>query len=51
MKKLEQILKEDKYDITKDPKAEELIYYLNGKYVEQPKAFKFRVEKDLTDVE
>jgi hypothetical protein len=29
MKKLEQILKEDKYDITKDPKAEELIYYLN----------------------
>ena len=28
-----------------------IVYYLNGKYVEQPKAFKFRVEKDLKDVE
>ena len=28
-----------------------LIYYLNGKYTEQPKVFKFRVEKDLTDIE
>jgi len=26
-------------------------YYLNGKYVEQPEIFRFRVEKDLTDVE
>ena len=28
-----------------------MIYYLNGKYVEQPNVFKFRVEKDLTDIE
>jgi hypothetical protein len=28
-----------------------VIYYLNGKYVEQPEVFKFRVEKDLTDIE
>jgi hypothetical protein len=28
-----------------------IIYYLNNKYVEQPKVFKFRVEKDLTDIE
>jgi len=28
-----------------------IIYYLNGKYVEQPKVFKFRVEKDLTNIE
>jgi len=27
------------------------IYYLNGKYIEQPEIFKFRVEKDLNDVE
>jgi len=28
-----------------------IIYYLNGKYAEQPEIFKFRVEKDLTDIE
>ena len=28
-----------------------VIYYLNDKYMEQPKVFKFRVEKDLTDIE
>ena len=27
------------------------VYYLNGKYVEQPDIFRFRVEKDLTDIE
>ena len=27
------------------------VYYLNGKYVEQPEIFRFRVEKHLTDVE
>ena len=26
-------------------------YYLNGKYVEQPEIFRFRVEKNMTDVE
>jgi len=28
-----------------------MVYHLNGKYVEQPETFKFRVEKDLTNVE
>ena len=28
-----------------------MAYHLNGKYVEQPETFKFRVEKDLTNVE
>ena len=27
------------------------VYYLNGKYVEQPEVFRFRVEKDLNNVE
>ena len=28
-----------------------IVYYLNGKYIEQPEIFKFRVEKDLIDIE
>jgi len=28
-----------------------IVYYLNGKYVEQPETFKFRVEKHSTDIE
>jgi len=31
--------------------AIKIVYYLNGKYVEQPETFKFRVEKHSTDIE